>query len=334
MTGQQREFLYPHSGQLRIDWLLDPITLVTRHFSSMHPLLADVLTVLRLERLELNLFRGVSRDPGHHRVFGGQVLGQALAAAYATVEDRHAHSLHAYFLRAGDPDHPIVYEVDRSRDGASFVSRRVVAIQDGNQIFHMSASFHREEIGTDRQIAMPQVPEPESLPDLAAASEAMERRTGRPTPFFMFDRPFEFRPVAMPDPDAPASREPTLQMWFRAIGEVPDDPVLQRTLLAYASDYHLLGTAILDERMNAGLQNLQMASIDHAMWFHRPARIDDWLLYVIDSPNASGARGFARGSIFSRDGRLVASTAQEGLVRRRSEGLTQRSQSTQSIKNQ
>ena len=286
----------------------------------MHPLLADVLTVLRLERLELNLFRGVSRDPGHRRVFGGQVLGQALAAAYATVEDRHVHSLHAYFLRAGDPDHPIVYEVDRSRDGASFVSRRVVAIQDGNQIFHMSASFHREETGTDRQMAMPAVPEPESLPDLAAASQAMERRTHRPTPFFLFDRPFEFRPVAMPD--VPAAREPTLQMWFRAIGEVPDDPILQRTLLAYASDYHLLGTAILDERMNVGLRNLQMASIDHAMWFHRPARIDDWLLYVIDSPNASGARGFARGSIFSRDGRLVASTAQEGLVRRKNTGVS------------
>jgi acyl-CoA thioesterase-2 len=282
---------------------------------------AELVELLQLERLEDNLFRGQSRDIGTRFVFGGQVLGQALAAAYATVEDRHVHSLHAYFLRAGDPDHPIVYEVDRSRDGASFVSRRVVAIQGGNQIFHMSASFHREETGTNRQIAMPPVPGPESLPDLAAASEAMEQRTRRPTPFFTFDRPFEFRPVAMPDPDAPA-REPRLQIWFRAIGEVPDDPLLHQTLLAYASDYHLLGTAILDERMNAGLQNLQMASIDHAMWFHRSARVDDWLLYVIDSPNASGARGFARGSIFSRDGRLIASTAQEGLVRRKQNGLS------------
>ncbi len=285
----------------------------------MNPLLADLLQVLQLERLELNLFRGQSRDPGHRRVFGGQVLGQALAAAYATVENRPVHSLHAYFLRAGDPDHSIVYEVDRSRDGSSFSSRRVVAIQHGEQIFHMSASFQSEEAGIDRQMLMPQVPDPESLPDLVVAIEEMQRRApDRPQPFFIFERPFEFRPVALPDPHAQAPSEPSLKMWFRAIGgPLPDDPVLHRTLLAYASDYHLLSTAILDERLKVGPQNLQMASIDHAMWFHRPARVDEWLLYVLDSPTASGARGFARGSIYSRDGLLVASTAQEGLVRRR-----------------
>jgi len=284
----------------------------------MNPLLADVLRVLKLERLEVDLFRGQSRDPGHRRVFGGQVLGQALAAAYATIEDRSVHSLHAYFLRAGDPEHPIVYEVDRSRDGTSFTSRRVVAIQHGEQIFHMSASFHVEETGVDRQSPMPQVADPDSLPDLAVASEEMQRRVpDRPTPFFLFERPFEFRPVAMPDPRAPAPTEPSLKMWFRSVGKVSDDPILHHTLLAYASDYHLLGTAVLDERLKVGRENLQMASIDHAMWFHRPARVDDWLLYVLDSPNASGSRGFARGSIFSRDGRLVASTAQEGLVRRK-----------------
>ncbi|HEY5808507.1 MAG TPA: acyl-CoA thioesterase II [Povalibacter sp.] len=284
----------------------------------MNPLLADVLQVLQLERLELNRFRGQSRDPGHHRVFGGQVLGQALAAAYATVENRPAHSLHAYFLRAGDPDHPITYEVDRSRDGSSFSSRRVVATQQGLQIFHMSASFQVQEEGTDRHAPMPAVPDAESLPDLVAAVEEMRRQApDRPIPFFLFERPFEFRPVDPPDPRKPIPVEPRLSMWFRAVGPVPADPVLHQTLLAYASDYNLLGTAVLDERLAVGPYNLQMASIDHAMWFHRPARVDEWLLYVMESPNAGGARGFARGSLYSRDGRLVASTAQEGLVRRK-----------------
>ncbi|MFL6549459.1 MAG: acyl-CoA thioesterase [Povalibacter sp.] len=284
----------------------------------MHPLLTDLLEVLRLERLEVDLFRGQSRDPGHHRVFGGQVLGQALAAAYATVEDRHVHSLHAYFLRAGDPDHPIIYEVDRSRDGMSFTSRRVVAVQHGAQIFHLSASFQRAEDGADRQIAMPDVSAPETLPDLSVSVEQMkEAAPGRPQPFLLYERPFEFRLVEALDLLAEAPREPNLKIWFRARGPLPDDPVLQQSLLAYASDYHLLTTAILDERLNTAPLRLQMASIDHAMWFHRPARVDDWLLYVLDSPTSSGSRGFARGSIFSRDGRLVASTAQEGLVRRK-----------------
>ena len=284
----------------------------------MHPLLADVLQVLKLERLEQDLFRGESRDPGHHRVFGGQVLGQALAAAYATVDQRAVHSLHAYFLRAGDPDHPIVYEVDRSRDGASFTSRRVVAIQHGQQIFHMSASFQVAEVGIDRQGQMPEAADPETLPDMAEVVERLKKRdSGMPLPFLDNKRPFDFRPAVLPDPDGEVPRDPHMKIWFRAIDPLPDDEVLHRTLLAYASDYYLLGVATLDERYTQSRRNLQLASIDHAMWFHRPARVDEWLLYVLDSPTAINSRGLALGSIYSRDGTLVASTAQEGLVRRR-----------------
>jgi acyl-CoA thioesterase II len=284
----------------------------------LNPLLADLLQVLRLERLEVDLFRGQSRDPGGRRVFGGQVLGQALAAAYATIEGRHVHSLHAYFLRAGDPDHPIVYEVDRSRDGKSFSSRRVVAIQHGEQIFHLSASFQSEEVAIDRQVEMPRAPDPETLPNMATAmAEVMRKAPGQPRPFQLSPHAFDFRPVQLPDPTAQMLGEPRMKIWFRLIDRVPDDPVLHRCLLAYSSDYYLLGAAIMDVRMTAEPEELQIASIDHAMWFHRPARPDEWLLYVLDSPTASGARGFARGSVFSQDGRLVASTAQEGLVRHR-----------------
>ncbi len=284
----------------------------------MNPLLADVLTVLQLTRLDVDRFEGESRDPGHRRVFGGQVLGQALAAAYATVENRSVHSLHAYFLRAGDPDHPIQYEVDRSRDGASFTSRRVVAIQHGAQIFHMSASFQSPEAGVDRQGPMPPTPPPESVPDMAAAIEELKRKApDRPRPFLDQRRPFEFRPAVLPDPAGEVPTEPHMKIWFKALDPLPDDEVLHRSLLAYASDYYLLGTAGLDVRLTVDRTKLQMASIDHAMWFHRPFRMDDWLLYVLDSPTASGSRGFALGKIYRQDGTLVASTAQEGLIRRR-----------------
>lgn len=284
----------------------------------MNPLLADVLKVLELKRLDTDRFEGESRDPGHRRVFGGQVLGQALQAAYATVEGRAVHSLHAYFLRAGDPDHPIVYEVDRSRDGASFTSRRVVAIQHGAQIFHMSASFQLHEEGVDRQGEMPQTLPPELVPDMTEAVAELKRRApDRPRPFLAHQRPFEFRPASLPNPTAAIPTEPHMRIWFKAIDPLPDDEVLHRSLLAYASDYYLLGTASLDARLEYDRSKLQMASIDHAMWFHRPVRIDEWLLYVLDSPTASSSRGFAIGKIFSQDGRLVASTAQEGLIRRR-----------------
>ena len=284
----------------------------------MNPLLADVLKVLELKRLDTDRFEGESRDPGHRRVFGGQVLGQALAAAYATLENRSVHSLHAYFLRAGDPDHPIVYEVDRSRDGASFSSRRVVAIQHGAQIFHMSASFQAAEEGVDRQGPMPEVPAPEDVPDMAEAIAELKRQApDRPRPFLDQRRPFEFRPAALPDPQGEVPKEPHMKIWFKALDPLPDDEVLHRSLLAYASDYYLLGTAGLDVRLTVDRSKLQMASIDHAMWFHRPFRMDEWLLYVLDSPTASSSRGFALGKIYSQDGRLVASTAQEGLIRRR-----------------
>jgi acyl-CoA thioesterase-2 len=284
----------------------------------MNPLLADVLKVLELKHLDTDRFEGESRDPGHRRVFGGQVLGQALKAAYATVEDRAVHSLHAYFLRAGDPDHPIVYEVDRSRDGASFSSRRVVAMQHGAQIFHMAASFQGPEEGVNRQGEMPQTPAPAQVPDMSEAIAELNRRApDRPRPFLAHQRPFEFRAASLPDPDAEIPKEPHMKIWFKALDPLPDDEVLHRSLLAYASDYYLLGTASLDTRLEIDRSKLQMASIDHAMWFHRPVRVDEWLLYVLDSPTATSSRGFALGKIYSQDGALVASTAQEGLIRLR-----------------
>jgi acyl-CoA thioesterase-2 len=207
--------------------------------------------------------------------------------------------------------------VDRSRDGKSFSSRRVVAIQHGEQIFHMSASFQVAEPALDRQAEMPTVPDPETLPDLMTAMEELKRQApDRPRPFRIHEHPFDFRPAELPDPLADIPREPRIKVWIRLKDRVPDDPILHQCLLAYTSDYFLLGAASMDARMSNERERLQMASIDHAMWFHRPARPDEWLLYVLDSPTASSARGFARGSLFSRDGRLVASTAQEGLVRR------------------
>jgi acyl-CoA thioesterase-2 len=278
--------------------------------------IADLLSLLELEPLEVNLFRGESRDIGGPQVFGGQVLGQALTAASRTVSGRIVHSLHAYFLRRGDFNAPIVYEVDRSRDGHSFSNRRVIAIQHGEQIFNMTASFQVMEPGFEHQIAMPHVPPPESLPDssrvppelLARLPERMRRLLATP-------RPFEFRSVQPIDQLQPQRVAPSRQVWFRAVSAVPDDEALNRCLLAYVSDFYLLETATLPHGVSALSGRAIIASIDHAMWFHRALRVDDWLLYAVDSPSASGARGFARASVFARDGRLVASTAQEGLVR-------------------
>lgn len=278
--------------------------------------LADLLQLLELEPLEVDLFRGDSRDIGSPQVFGGQVLGQALHAAHATVEGRQVHSLHAYFLRRGDFNAPIVYQVDRSRDGGSFSSRRVVAIQRGAQIFHMSASFQVPEPGLEHQLPMPQVPAPDSLPDLRGILEAR----GQPLPdavrrFSGRNSPFEFRSVqALKFPD-PQPGEPRLDVWFRAVDKVGEDPRRHAELLAYVSDYYLLGAALRPHGYSLGSAGIVVASIDHAMWFHRPVRVDDWLLYSIQSPAAAGARGFSRADIFTRDGVLVASTAQEGLIR-------------------
>ncbi len=286
------------------------------------PRIDELLRVFELEPLEINLFRGQSQDIGSPQVFGGQVLGQALRAASATVPDgRMVHSLHAYFLRRGDCTAPIIYNVDRSRDGKSFTSRRVVAIQRGEQIFNMAASFQIEEAGFDHQIAMPEVPPPEALPDATAQLRALlqqmpERLPARVRRFIETPRPFEFRVVQEIDYLKPRKQPPLRQAWFRAVGRVPDDEMLHRCLLAYVSDFYLLDTATLPHGTSFLHTKLIMASIDHAMWFHRPLRVDEWLLYALDSPSASGARGFARASVFARDGRLVASTAQEGLIRR------------------
>jgi acyl-CoA thioesterase-2 len=294
----------------------------------MDRLLEDLIKVMTLERLELNLFRGESRDIGSPQVFGGQVLGQALVAASATVEGRDAHSLHAYFLRRGDVNSPIVYEVDRARNGNHFSTRRVVAVQHGEQIFNMSASFQVPESGLEHQLAMPQVPAPEDLPHLdSLLKDVLPRLPPDMRRILQQKRPFEFRPVeppsflrpqtssSQPVSSPPASSSPRRNLWFRAVDELPDDDALHRCLLAYVSDFYLLDTAMIAHGISHLQTKLTIASIDHAMWFHRRVRVDDWLLYSTDSPSASGARAFARGSVFARDGRLVASTCQEGLVR-------------------
>jgi acyl-CoA thioesterase-2 len=282
----------------------------------MQPHTSDLLALLELEQLEVNLFRGESRDIGSAQVFGGQVLGQALTAAARTVDGRVVHSLHAYFLRRGDFNAPIVYHVDRSRDGHSFSNRRVIAIQHGEQIFNMTASFQVMEEGLEHQIEMPQVPPPEELPDMMEVLRPLiDRLPERRRRFLEQPRPFEFRMVQAVNPLEPGKHPPARQVWLRMVDRLPDGEALHRCLLAYLSDYYLLDTAALPHGMSFFSSKVIMASIDHAMWFHRPLRVDDWLLYAIDSPSASGARGFGRGSVFSRDGRLVASTAQEGLVR-------------------
>jgi acyl-CoA thioesterase-2 len=280
----------------------------------MNQLLEDLVNVMTLERLEDNLFRGQSRDIGSPQVFGGQVLGQALVAATATIEDRMVHSLHAYFLRRGDFNSPIVYEVDRAWDGKHFATRRVIAIQHGRQIFNMSASFQVPEKGLDHQAEMPAVPPPESLPDPATLyAQAAAEAPPAMLRFLERKRPFDFRSVQPLDFKRLTSAPPSKQVWFRAVDRLPADQALHRCLLAYVSDFHLLDTALKPHAVP--YEKLVMASIDHAMWFHRDLCLDEWLLYSLDSPSACGARGFTRGSIFSRDGCLVASVAQEGLIR-------------------
>lgn len=279
----------------------------------------QLVGLLDLERIEVNVFRGKSPEGRSQRVFGGQVLGQALVAASRTVEHRFCHSLHAYFLVAGDPRIPILYEVDRSRDGKSFSSRRVVAIQHGRQIFHMAASFQTAERGLEHQIDAPVVPRPEGLPD---EEEFRRRFAGRiPERFrehFLRKRPIEVRPV---DPEViwPGRHPPRQAVWVRATGRLPDSEALHQCVLAYASDLTLLETSLLPHGIGWFDERLQIASIDHAMWFHHPFRADEWLLYVQDSPSASAARGFNRGLVYSAEGRLVASVAQDGLIRVRQE---------------
>ena len=281
--------------------------------------LTELVELLQLERIEVNLFRGQSQNLGWGRVFGGQVLGQALSAAAQTVEsERRVHSLHAYFLRPGDTELPIIYEVDRIRDGKSFTTRRVVAIQKGRPIFNLAASFQIEEPGLEHQAVMPSVPAPETL---ASYQELVEKCEEHIPPILkkiaLAQSSIEMRPVEPYDSLQAQERSPHRYVWYRARGALPDIDALHRYLLAYASDFHFLGTALQVHGTSWLMPNMQVASLDHAMWFHRPFRLDDWVLYVVQSPTTGGARGLVRGQFYTRDGRLIASTMQEGLIRRR-----------------
>jgi len=278
-----------------------------------------LISVLDLEELEMNLFRGRTPKEDRVRVFGGQVAGQALVAAGRTVGEGVVHSLHAYFLRPGDPSIPIVYQVDRIRDGKSFATRRVVAVQRGQAIFNLSASFQHPEEGVEHQLAMPDAPDPESLPSfqeriepfLAVAPPELKRWLER-------ERPIDQRHVDPGDYLKPEARPARQLVWIRADGRLPDGPLLlHQCIVAYASDMTLIDTATLPHAISWFDPTWQLASLDHAMWFHRPFRADEWLLYVQESPTATGARGFTTGRLYGRDGRLVVSVAQEGLMRRR-----------------
>jgi acyl-CoA thioesterase II len=280
----------------------------------------ELLGVLDLEPLEVNLFRGRSPQVTWQRVFGGQVIGQALVAACRTLDvaERPPHSLHAYFLLAGDPKVPIIYEVDRIRDGKSFTTRRVIAIQHGHAIFSMAVSFHTDEGGLSHQAKMPDVPQPDALPGEREVRERLMPRMPEPVRrYYERERPIELRPVEYERYFGKPIADGRFHVWFRTTGPLPDDPAIHRCVLAYASDLTLLDSALAPHGRTVFEKEIMGASLDHALWFHRPCRADDWLLYAQDSPNLSGARGLARGLIFARDGTLVASVAQEGLLRER-----------------
>jgi acyl-CoA thioesterase-2 len=282
----------------------------------MNGALKELLDLLDLEQIEMNIFRGRSPAERQQRVFGGQVAGQALVAAGRTVpEDRHVHSLHAYFIRPGDPSVPLVYTVDRVRDGRSFTTRRVSAVQHGKVIFTLSASFQILEDGPSHQAPMPHVPGPETLPTFR---ERLEKVFGPMADDFHRRRPVDLRhvtPLTWEAARDPSLTGPESKVWLRVDGELPDDPLLHVCLMTYASDMTLLDTVLLNHGLAWGDKKTMGASLDHAMWFHRPFRADEWLLYAQDTPNASGARGLARGEVFTRDGELVVSVVQEGLIR-------------------
>ncbi|WP_374575308.1 acyl-CoA thioesterase II [Phenylobacterium sp.] len=273
---------------------------------------------LRLERLELNLFRGTSPRGGGPRIFGGQVIAQSLLAAYETVEERVCHSLHCYFIRPGDPRIPIVFDVDRSRDGGTFTTRRVVAIQNGKQIFNLAASFQVVEDGFEHQTQMPDVPDPETLPDeMAERAKHAEKMPEEMRKWVMRPRPIEMRGVDGDPYFGDEARDPKSMVWIRAKAPIGDDAHMHQVILAYASDMNLLSTAMRPHKVHWDTPGMQSASLDHAMWFHKPSNFNDWHLYVQDSPSAAGGRGFILGSIYDRQGVLVASVAQEGLIRMR-----------------
>ena len=292
--------------------------------SGSNSALGQLLAILDLERLEENLFRGTSPSAGWQRVYGGQVLGQALVAAVRTVpDDRLAHSAHAYFLIGGDPKVPIIYDVERMRDGGSFSTRRVRAIQHGRPIFAITASFHKTEPGFDHGAPMPDAPMPEDLPsEKELLTQLMPQLPENMRSYWERERPIEMR---LADPSRyfeKKPRAPVQMVWMRASGRLPDIQTFHQCVLAYASDFTLLDTALIAHGRMAFEPDVQLASLDHAMWFHRPFRADEWLLYVQDSPSAFGARGLTRGSVFKRDGTLVATVAQEGLVRQKATAFT------------
>ena len=279
-----------------------------------------LISILDLETLERNLFRGRSPQTGWQRVFGGHVIAQALVAAHRTLDaDRHVHSLHCYFMRPGDPAVPIIYEVDRIRDGNSFTTRRVVAIQHGHAIFSLSASFQIDEPGLEHQIEMPEdLPRPETLTSAKELIESfIDSVPESVRAYWERERPIEFKPVSLAHYTSREKLPPKQHIWIRTTGPVPDNRPLQAAVLAYLSDMTLLDTSLFAHGRAVFDEDLQVASLDHAMWFHRPNALDDWLLYTQDSPNTSGGRGFTRGSIYASDGTLVASMAQEGLIRLR-----------------
>ena len=272
-----------------------------------------LVALLDLEPIEVNIFRGANPNEDRQRIFGGQVAAQSLVAAGRTVEVGRPHSLHAYFLRPGDPNVPVLYEVDRIRDGRSFTTRRVVAIQHGRAIFHMSASFHVDEPGLDFQIPMPEVPGPESLPTL---QERLAAHTDEVGDWFARPHPIDQRHITPVPWLEQASKEPRQQLWLRADGVLPDDPLLHTCIATFASDMYLFDTMLAPHDVGWDDADFMGASLDHCMWFHRPLRADEWLLYDMDSPTSSGARGLARGFMFTRDGTLAVSMVQEGLMRK------------------
>lgn len=280
-----------------------------------------LIELLKLEPIGQLRYRGLSQDLGYPKVFGGQVIGQALSAAIQTLDSRLPHSLHSYFLRPGDASRPIEYEVEVVRDGRSFSVRRVIASQFGKPILAMTASFQKAEQGLEHQDSMPNVPGPEVLePELKLYRDHSGEIPPRVRDLFTAERPIEYRIVEAQNPFRPRHGIAKRHMWIRANGSLPDDPMVHQSILAYTTDYGFLETALMPHGISLMQPGLTIASLDHAIWFHRPFRLDDWLLYVADSPSASSARGFVRGEIFDRDGRLVASTAQEGLIRYREEG--------------
>ena len=285
----------------------------------MSHVLDDLVDLLSLEAIEENLFRGRSQDLGFRQLYGGQVLGQSLSAASQTVEEaRHVHSLHGYFLRPGDASMPVVYSVDRVRDGGSFSTRRVTAIQKGNPIFTCSASFQYDEEGFEHQGQMPEVVGPENLPSEVEIARAMaDQLPEHIRDKMLCAKPIEVRPVTEKDPFNPKPGDPVKYVWFRADGTLSDSQALHKYMLAYASDFGLLTTSLMPHGKSVWHKDMQIASLDHALWFHGNLRADEWLLYAMDSPWAGNARGFSRGSIFNRAGQLVASSCQEGLIRHR-----------------